>query len=138
MKEGSAITPLSPADDLHELRKSCKKLRYLLEFFQSLYPRKQIRPLIKAQKVLLDNLGDFQDLEVQANKLRDYAHQMIKEEEVPADTLLAMGMLVDSLIKRQQEAREEFSTRFNAFAEREIRATFQSLFATKEKREKRA
>ncbi|MEJ1356189.1 MAG: CHAD domain-containing protein [Candidatus Sedimenticola sp. (ex Thyasira tokunagai)] len=138
MKEGAAITPLSPADDLHELRKSCKKLRYLLEFFQSLYPRKQIRPLIKAQKVLLDNLGDFQDLEVQANKLRDYAHQMIKEEEVPADTLLAMGMLVDSLLKRQQEAREEFSTRFNAFAEREIRATFQSLFATKEKREKRA
>lgn len=134
MKEGEAITSLSPADDLHELRKSCKKLRYLMEFFQSLYPKSRIRPLIKVLKVLLDNLGDFQDLEVQADKLREYAHQMVKEHEVPADTLLAMGMLVDSLLKRQQQAREAFADRFATFAGDDNRQTFLELFSSKAKR----
>ncbi len=135
MREGLAITSLSPAADLHELRKSCKKLRYLLEFFQSLYPKKQVRPLIKALKVLLDNLGDFQDLEVQANKLRDYAHQMVKEEDVPADTLLVMGMLVDSLLKQQKQAHDEFAGRFSSFAKKRYPAKpFIPLFALKKKK----
>jgi len=43
MKSGNAITKKSPADAYHELRKNGKKLRYLLEFFQSLYPRKKCR-----------------------------------------------------------------------------------------------
>ena len=64
LKERRAIADDSPAEDLHELRKSCMKLRYLLEFFRSLYPRKQERALILKLKVLLDNLGNLQDLEV--------------------------------------------------------------------------
>jgi len=43
LKEGRAITPESPAVDMHELRKTCKKLRYLMEFFQSLFPDSEIK-----------------------------------------------------------------------------------------------
>lgn len=138
LKEGLAIKSASPADDLHELRKSCKKLRYLVEFFQSLYPGNQVRPLIKTLKVLLDNLGDFQDMEVQAYKLREFAHQMVKEGEVKADTLLAMGMLVDGLLKRQQQVREEFAARFALFSEADNRETYQALFAPVKKKVKKA
>ncbi|MGB5833879.1 MAG: CHAD domain-containing protein, partial [Thiohalocapsa sp.] len=35
-REGRAINDASPAEELHDLRKICKKLRYLMEFFQSL------------------------------------------------------------------------------------------------------
>lgn len=134
LEEGLAITPHSPPQALHDLRKSCKKLRYLLEFFQSLYPLEQVKPLIKSLKGLLDNLGDFQDLEVQADKLREFAHQMVAEGAVPADTLLAMGMLVDGLLKRQQASRRAFADRFARFADREQVAVYQELFGADRKK----
>ena len=127
--EGAEINDSSPATAFHELRKSCKKLRYLIEFFQSLYTNEQIQPLIKALKVLLDNLGAFQDTEVQANKLREFAHQMVKEAQVPADTLLAMGMLVDGLLRRQQEARKDFHSCFEVFSGKENRKEFKAIFS---------
>lgn len=129
MAEGSAITQESPAEDLHELRKSCKKLRYLIEFFRSIYPNKDVAELIKGIKTLLDNLGEFQDLQVQAFKLREFAHQIFSEGNVPADTLLAMGMLVDELLNHQQEARAQFADRFAAFAGSGQREIFMRLFA---------
>ncbi len=129
IREGHAITPSSPAEDLHELRKTCKKLRYLMEFFQNLYPPKDIKALIKALKVLQDNLGDFQDLEVQALNLTHFSEQMVDEGTVPPQTLMAMGILVDGLGRRQHQAREEFAARFGQFAAEDIRSQFQTLFA---------
>ena len=129
LKEGLAIGPDSPAEAYHELRKNCKKLRYLMEFFESLYPKRQIQRLIKALKVLLDNLGDFQDLEVQADKLRQFGREMMEEGKAPADTLLAMGMLVDGLIRRQRQAGEAFAQRFADFAASDNRQSFKRLFA---------
>jgi CHAD domain-containing protein len=129
MQEGEAITAASHPDALHELRKSCKKLRYLIEFSRSIYPNKKISATIKAIKILLDNLGTHQDLEVQAHKLRELARQMADEGQVPPDTLLAMGMLVDGLLERQLQTRVEFHDRFETFASRENRALFTRLFA---------
>src|SRR5262249_59523918 len=37
LRQGNAITPESPPESLHDLRKRCKELRYALEFFASLY-----------------------------------------------------------------------------------------------------
>ena len=134
LEEGLAIDDASPHEMLHELRKSCKKLRYLLEFFQSLYPPKAVKKLVKALKGLLDILGDFQDFEVQAEKLREFAHQMVEEGEVPSDTLLAMGMLVDGLLKRQMQAREAFASRFEIFASEDNRENYRLLFTTKQRK----
>ena len=38
LEHGRAITPATPAEDVHELRKDAKKLRYLLECFGGLLP----------------------------------------------------------------------------------------------------
>ncbi len=128
LKEGRTIGDESPAEDLHELRKSCKKLRYLMEFFSSLYQGKQIKTLIKVLKVLLDNLGNFQDLEVQSDKLQHFAVQMVQEGDVGADTLLAMGALIGGLSKRQLAARDEFARIFAGFDTQEHRLLFKTLF----------
>jgi CHAD domain-containing protein len=127
-KEGRAITSQSPASDLHELRKSCKKLRYLIEFFVSIYPEEAVKPLVKALKRLLDNLGEFQDLEVHADHLREFTGQMQAEGEVPLSTLLSMGGLVAGLLQRQVAAREVFDKRFKRFDVPEHRAAYRSLF----------
>jgi hypothetical protein len=59
---------------------------------------------------------------------------MVAEGEVPADTLLAMGMLVDGLLRRQQESRLAFAERFARFADAEQLATFEQLFGNGKKR----
>jgi len=128
IKEGRAITPESPAEDLHELRKTGKKLRYLIEFFQSLFPSGDIKALIKVLKQLQDNLGDFQDYEVQVMTLRKFSQQMVAEDRVPPETLLAMGMLIEGLERRQHASRAEFAERFANFEQPENRELFQRLF----------
>lgn len=127
IKEGKAINDHTPAEALHELRKRCKKLRYMMEFFQSLYPAPEISRLIREIKRLLDHLGEHQDLEVQAEKLRHFAHQMAAEGEVSADTFLAMGMLVGDLLRQQQQKREDFYQQFSSFAERRNRRLLNDL-----------
>lgn len=129
LKGGGAIQPDSPAERLHDLRKDCKKLRYLIEFFQSLYPKPEIRQLIKEMKTLLDNLGEFQDLQVQAHSLESFGQQMMKEG-APASALMAMGILVGKLLERQARAREEFADLFTAFSSDENRQAFQKLFGS--------
>jgi CHAD domain-containing protein len=130
LKEGRAIGPETSPEHLHELRKSCKKLRYLIEFLVSLYPKKPAKAVIKSLKLLLDNLGNYQDLEVQAGKLRGLAQQMSEEGEVPVDTLLAMGMLVDGLLRRQHQVRAEFQARFAGFDSADNHRAYQKLFAS--------
>jgi CHAD domain-containing protein len=128
LKQGRAITPDSPAPDLHELRKTCKKLRYLMEFFQSLYPAREIRLLIRVLKSLQDNLGQFQDYEVQVSTLKRFSHQMVEENKVKPDTLLAMGMLIERMEDSQKLARQEFSDRFETFAATENVEHFRKIF----------
>ncbi len=128
LKQGRAIGPNTPAQALHELRKTCKKLRYLIEFFQSLYPAREIRQLIQVLKSLQDNLGQFQDYEVQVETLKRFSHQMVEEDKVKPDTLLAIGMLIERLEDSQKRARQEFSERFDCFASDENVAHFRKIF----------
>jgi len=128
LEEGEAITDLSPAEALHDLRKSCKKLRYLMEFFQSLYPENQIKCLIKNLKGLQEVLGDFQDYAVQEHNLKLFGEEMMALN-IHANTFLAMGVLVQDLDAHRCNARKDFASRFEDFKEEENRSAFTLLFA---------
>ncbi len=118
IKQGNKIGPDSPATSLHELRKTCKKLRYLNEFFRELYPVKKIGELIDSLKDLQDNLGEFQDLEVQQASLRSFTRAMDQETGITPETRHAMDMLVSRLEQRERQVRKEFAARFRKFASR--------------------
>ena len=133
-KAGRAITPASPAPELHTLRKHCKKLRYLLEFFSSLYPQQQVGALVKTLKRLLANLGRFQDTAVQIDHLRETARQMRDAGDLETDTLLAMGVPIGGLFDRQRQARVAFSALFADFDSRRNRLIFRDLFGPEGKR----
>ena len=130
IKEGQAIVnnPAAPAEALHALRIRCKKLRYLLELFRSLYPAKALRQSIKALKNLQDNLGDFNDFEVQQDTLQQFAVQMMDEARTEAETILAMGRLEAYMEQRQHETREAFAERFTRFAHPDNQRQFRALF----------
>ena len=130
LKEGESITDLSPAEALHDLRKTCKKLRYLMEFFQSLYPEIEIKLAIKSLKGFQSVLGDFQDYEVQELSIKDFSDEMMREQ-VPASTLLAMGVLVQYLDTKKCAARNHFAQQFSLFIEAKNKTMFKQLFSQK-------
>jgi CHAD domain-containing protein len=115
-KRGAAITPASPHESLHDLRKRCKELRYALEFFAPLYDPAAYGAVLADLKRLQDCLGEFQDTEVQIAEIRALATSMLAANEAPAVTLLAMGEVTAALAARQQAARADFERRFAVFA----------------------
>ncbi|MCO6441389.1 MAG: CHAD domain-containing protein [Nitrococcus mobilis] len=129
-KRANAIGPDTPAEGLHKLRIECKKLRYLLELFYSLYDSNDIDPLIKALKRLQENLGDFNDLVVQEAALRRIAHEMEQEKLATVDCLLAMGQLLGELIGRQHRERRRFAKCFARFDKPRNRKRFRQTFKT--------
>jgi CHAD domain-containing protein len=133
LQEGEAITALSPSEALHDLRKSCKKLRYLMEFFQSLYPEQQIKQLIKSLKELQEVLGDFQDYAVQESNLKLFSEEMISSAS-HANTLLAMGVLIQNLDAHKCAARKDFASKFHDFKQEQNRSAFKLLFAPSKSR----
>jgi CHAD domain-containing protein len=124
---GGAIGPASPPQDLHDLRKRCKELRYLLEVFASLHDPAQQWRAVNELKSLQDCLGEFQDTEVQITELRAFATQMMAANSAPAQTLLAMGEIAAALAVRQATARAEFAGRFGEFASPRGRARIGAL-----------
>jgi CHAD domain-containing protein len=116
-KRGAAITPDSPAETLHDLRKRCKELRYALEFFAPLHEPAGYAKVVGDLKRLQDCLGEFQDTEVQIGEIRALAAAMLSAQEAPAVTLLAMGEVTAGLAARQRAARADFERRFAAFAD---------------------
>jgi CHAD domain-containing protein len=116
LKTGRRITPASPAESLHELRKRCKELRYLIEMFGSLHDPAVRWQAVRELKSLQDCLGEFQDAHVQREEIAVFATQMLAEHSALAPTLLAMGEIAAGLALRQQRARSEFDGRFASFA----------------------
>jgi CHAD domain-containing protein len=76
VKTGNSISENTEDRMLHVLRIHCKKLRYLMEFFASLFPAEIMNTLIDQLKRLQDNLGDFNDLRVQEEYLLNVAKQL--------------------------------------------------------------
>jgi CHAD domain-containing protein len=116
IKLGSSITEASPAESLHTLRKRCKELRYVLEFFASLHDPQAYRAVVGDLKRLQDCLGEFQDTQVQLEEIQALAATMLAQQAAPAPTLLAMGESAAQLGLRQREARAEFAERFAEFS----------------------
>ena len=117
VRRGTVITPDTPAEALHDLRKRCKELRYALEFFAPLYSSAGYAKVLGDLKRLQDCLGEFQDTDVQIGEIRALAAAMLAAREAPAVTLLAMGEVTAGLAARQRAARAEFEQRFAAFAD---------------------
>lgn len=129
LTDGRAISPASPPERLHDLRKDTKKLRYLLECFGSLFPTKARKAFVGQLKALQDNLGDHQDAEVHLAQLRELAHDLHARATVDTDALLAMGRLSDHLDRRRVQERADFVERFAAYDTKANRRTLAGLLA---------
>lgn len=127
-KQGRAINAASPASDLHELRKTCKRLRYLMEAFQSIYPEDKMTRGIQELKHLQDVLGEIADCNVQRTLLSDWSRELAAQNTAPAGTLDAMDALAARIGERERSARGHFDAGFETFIRPRNRKRFRRLF----------
>jgi CHAD domain-containing protein len=128
LEAGRRVKGDTSDDALHRLRIRCKKLRYLLEFFRSLYEPAAVKELVRSLKGLQDNLGDFNDYHVQQEALGSFARQMAEAKRADVETLMAMGKLAGWMEEGQARERRRFDKLFACFAGMEGR--FRRLLAT--------
>lgn len=128
-KKARGFTEPVPAAELHELRIECKKLRYLLEFFRSLFPAGEIGAVLAHLKQLQELLGEMNDLEVQKERLIQLAAAPATggRTPLPASTLFLMGRIAQRHERRQQQLRKDLDDRITELTHGEARKFFRAL-----------
>jgi CHAD domain-containing protein len=128
IREGRLLLDDAPDELLHALRIDCKKLRYLLEFFASLFPPEQIDVLIGQMKGLQNALGRFNDLSIQRAYLLRTAETLPTIGPDSRQELVAIGYLIKRMDDDQSTVRAGLATTFTEFAAPPNRKLFRSLF----------
>lgn len=126
LARGRSIGPDTDAEELHELRKDAKRLRYLLECFSGVFPAGPRKEFLRRLKALQENLGEHQDTEVHTAQLRAIAKELEGSPKVTAETFLAIGRLTELFERRRLAARSLFAERFGSY---DTKATAQALVA---------
>lgn len=128
-KTASGIRADTDDAEVHELRIHCKKLRYLMEFFAPVFPKKDMKRLIRPLKHLQNNLGYFNDYSVQKESLAAFlkTHQD-GGKKARMEIAQSVGALIAVLHRRQLEERARVMQSFARFDNEETRQTFRSLF----------
>jgi CHAD domain-containing protein len=132
VKDGNLILENTEDEMLHALRIHCKELRYLLEFFTSLFPRKEIHGFIRQLKKLQDMLGDFNDFCVQEQYLAEVSGELCATGQQTERTVAAIGVLIEMLDREKQKVRDAFSKTFTEYASPANKRAFREVFAFKE------
>lgn len=128
IKEAGKIDDRSPDEKLHSLRIQCKKLRYLLEFFTSLFPSGDIKLMTKQLKQFQDNLGKFNDLSIQQNMLKDYLDNLDHESDNAIFIGAAIGGLITKLNLDQQYIRSQIPGQFRHYSKKKNTKLFEKHF----------
>lgn len=114
---------------LHALRKDCKKLRYQIESFETLFPRRRLTRAVAELKQLQDILGTVCDLSVQQAFLIERRDQMLAQLTDPSP----MAQLLEALLAQYAEAetrlRRTIRVDLDRFASKDIMRRYRKLFA---------
>lgn len=118
------ITPKSPDTNIHALRIECKKLRYLLEYFAPILPKKAAKQQITHLKSLQDTLGNFNDSSVQLAFLQHYN----RSQKSPAFQHKAIDELIRETESKHQHDKKETIEQINIFRKSKNLDLFYQLY----------
>lgn len=130
-KSALKITDDTPDEAIHKIRIDCKKLRYLLYFYGSLFNEKELKQAGKQLKRLQDRLGIFNDLTVQGTYLETYLNEIEHNEKKDIYLIAALGGLIATLYRMQKMERERCIHELHVFSTEENRRLFTHAFAAR-------
>ncbi len=114
-RQGRRLRRDSPPAAYHEVRKSCKTLRYLIDAFEEAIQFDGLGKAIRRLKSLQELLGEHQDLDVHRGAIQVLHQQMAADGELGGETHVAMEALVRYLNERSARARAGFPEQFARF-----------------------
>ena len=114
----------APDEAVHQVRIECKKLRYLMEFFNELIPEEEGAAQLKLLRRLQNRLGEFNDASVQQNSLLNYWER----HKTRGDAALGVGGLVSILYQRQQRTRGLIDKELDIFCSGSNATCFKRIF----------
>lgn len=127
--DGRLITDASDPEALHELRKTAKQLRYLIECFGDVFDKAPRKEFVRRLKGLQENLGAHHDADVHIVVLREIASVLDGHGALHEDDLAAIEGLAEVFDDRRRAERADFSARFAEFDETATREAFELLLA---------
>ena len=131
VKQGKAVQVAGNFESLHEVRKTAKKLRYLLESFRSLYPQDRIEEVIQQLKRLQNLLGAIVDYHVQQRYLMGWS-TAAAASGLPPSANKAAASLIASFNDMESKSCRKFDSRFAEFCSEDNVNRFRSLFKPKD------
>lgn len=128
-KIAAGIDAATPDAEVHALRIQCKKLRYLMEFFATVFPAEPLMKLLKSLKRLQENLGLFNDYSVQQIKLQEMLNALPDApDNHKFQVAQSVGALIALLHTRQVKERPRIVKSFTRFNSPETQQIFSELF----------
>jgi CHAD domain-containing protein len=104
-RAGDPLDENSPPEALHRLRIRGKRLRYSIEFLQSVYGKPAAR-LINRLTDMQDVLGAYQDAQVATEQVRHLAEE---RDDLPASALFVLGRIAERYRLQGAEQRSKVS-----------------------------
>ena len=130
LRQGKAVQAAGDFESLHQVRKTAKKLRYLLESFRSLYPQDRIEEVIQQLKRLQNLLGTIVDYHVQQMYLTGWS--TAAASGLPPSANKAAASLITSFNDMENKSCRKFDSRFAEFCNEDNVNRFRSLFKPKD------
>jgi len=115
-------------ESIHRLRKTGKRLRYLIDAFSSLYPDRDIARELRSLKKLQNNLGSIVDMHVQRDLLGTWKARMERNPGSSPGMLSAMETLMALTDKNEARAASAYRKQFQRFSSRANQRRFRDLF----------
>jgi len=112
---------------LHELRILAKKLRYLVDVTPSFYEAADRERILGGLKKLQRVLGDFNDAEVQAQRLLECG-RALGDLGGSAGALLAFGRLAERSCQRGERLRGQVADELARFCAHDMRVACRRAF----------
>jgi CHAD domain-containing protein len=126
--QAMAIHDKTPANAIHQVRITAKKLRYLIDATRSLHDRRHVDPIIDRLKRVQSVLGAFNDAQVQERHLVDSGRALADANAGESGTLLTIGRLAETARSHAASLRAQVSGELSRFCREEIRSEFGRLF----------
>ena len=102
-KDASGLEPSSDTSAYHEVRVAAKRLRYALDSFKEVFPRR-VQRAIRATRDVQDLLGEHQDCAVSIGRLKSTIEE--KGASFPPATVFRAGELTEQRRQRMVDLRE--------------------------------
>lgn len=114
--------------EIHKLRITTKKLRYLLDSFYSIYDSNEITRIINILKKLQNNMGDVVDMHNQQVFIEQWKETLQRQNKLTykkSDIFKKLEMICDN---KKNKAMKKFFKQFNTFSAKPKQALFRKVF----------